>query len=266
MGVSTCDLMDRRLLTIARNGRAVRVADPRRGGGDAAGRSPATTRTRSGSSSVNRRAAGANAIWLLMPASRSRRRARSIGGCHARSPTLYRLKGTTQAVPFIGTSQSAKRCQFFVRMQNVFKNRGNDRPVRHLGHGRLHLRPSWLARTPAFVGPGANLYDRLASAARSAASMRWGSAQLVWQVGRCTRCSEKSNAFSAEQPLESRQSGGRVPQPLTRTCGRRSSRLRGGAGAGNRPRRWSNCNWRGIGRTLPRQRALQRWTLPDAGS
>lgn len=58
--------------------------------------------------------------------------------------TLYRLKGTTQALPFIEDIAVPPETlpDFLVRMQNVFKKHAVTAPMfAHIGHGQLHLRP-----------------------------------------------------------------------------------------------------------------------------
>ncbi len=58
--------------------------------------------------------------------------------------TLYRLKGTTQALPFIEDIAVPPETlpDFLVRMQNVLKKHAVTAPMfAHIGHGQLHLRP-----------------------------------------------------------------------------------------------------------------------------
>jgi Fe-S oxidoreductase len=58
--------------------------------------------------------------------------------------TLYRLKGSARAVPFIEDVAVPPEClpDFLVQMQNIFKAHAVTAPVYgHVGHGQLHLRP-----------------------------------------------------------------------------------------------------------------------------
>ncbi len=58
--------------------------------------------------------------------------------------TLYRLKGTTQALPFIEDIAVPPETlpDFLVRMQNVLKKHAVTAAMfAHIGHGQLHLRP-----------------------------------------------------------------------------------------------------------------------------
>lgn len=58
--------------------------------------------------------------------------------------TLYRLKGTTQALPFIEDIAVPPEVlpDFLVRVQNVLKKHAVTAPLfAHIGHGQLHLRP-----------------------------------------------------------------------------------------------------------------------------
>jgi FAD/FMN-containing dehydrogenase/Fe-S oxidoreductase len=58
--------------------------------------------------------------------------------------TLYRLRGTTQAVPFIEDIAVPPETlpDFLVRLQNVFKKHAVTAAMfAHIGHGQLHLRP-----------------------------------------------------------------------------------------------------------------------------
>ncbi len=147
-GAATCDLMDRRLLTIARemdvryemlipaDAEAMLLVE--QSGDDAyevgqrlkavVGR---LTRERhlAFDGRVTMEKEERNFYWRL-----SRRVA----------TTLYRLKGTTQALPFIEDIAVPPETlpDFLVRMQNVFKKHAVTVPMfAHMGHGQLHLRP-----------------------------------------------------------------------------------------------------------------------------
>jgi len=58
--------------------------------------------------------------------------------------TLYRLRGTTQAVPFIEDIAVPPETlpDFLIRLQNVLKKHAVTAAMfAHIGHGQLHLRP-----------------------------------------------------------------------------------------------------------------------------
>lgn len=147
-GVATCDLMDRRLLTIAREmdvryellipAEAEAMLLIEQSGDDAYEMGQRLkevvvrlTRDRhlAFDARVTMEKEERDFYWRL-----SRRVA----------TTLYRLKGTTQALPFIEDIAVPPEIlpDFLVRMQNVLKKHAVTAAMfAHIGHGQLHLRP-----------------------------------------------------------------------------------------------------------------------------
>ena len=84
--------------------------------------------------------------WPSMPASRWKKTDRDFYWRLSRrvTTTLYRLKGSTRALPFIEDIAVPPETlpDFLVRLQNVLKARAVTASLfAHIGHGQLHFRP-----------------------------------------------------------------------------------------------------------------------------
>jgi FAD/FMN-containing dehydrogenase len=211
MGVSTCDLMDRRLLTIAREmdvryellipAEAEAMLLVEQSGDDAyeVGQRLREMVVRL----VRERHLAFDARVTIEKEERDFywRLSRRV------VTTLYRLKGTTQAVPFIEDIAVPPETlpEFLVRMQNVFKKHAVTAALfAHLGHGQLHLRPFLDLANPEhqrlMQDLASDLYDEVLGVGGTISGEHSLGLSRSWflrrQVGPLYECSAKLNVFS----------------------------------------------------------------------
>ncbi len=142
--------------------------------------------------------------------------------------TLYRLKGTTQAVPFIEDIAVPPDTlpEFFVRMQNVFKKHAVTAALfAHLGHGQLHLRPFLDLANPEhqrlMQDLAADLYDEVLGVEGTISGEHSLGLSRSWflrrQVGPLYEVfREVKRIFDPKNLLNPGKVVAEVPQPLTK--------------------------------------------------
>ena len=232
LGVSTCDLMDRRLLTIAREmdvryellipAEAEAMLLVEQSGDDAyeVGQRLREMVVRL----VRERHLAFDARVTIEKEERDFywRLSRRV------VTTLYRLKGTTQAVPFIEDIAVPPETlpEFLVRMQNVFKKHAVTAALfAHLGHGQLHLRPFLDLANPEhqrlMQDLAADLYDEVLGVGGTISGEHSLGLSRSWflrrQVGPLYEVfREVKRIFDPNNLLNPGKVVAEVPQPLTK--------------------------------------------------
>lgn len=232
LGVSACDLMDRRILSLARD------LDPRY--------AQAIPREAEAMLLVEQVADDASQVLetLQQVAIRWQRRRRLAFGFHlalspdeydlfrrlARrvSPTLYRVQGSERPVPFVEDVAVPPESlpEFLVRLQNVLKNwQVTASFFAHAGHGQIHVRPFMNLANPVDVRKmpelATQLYEETLAVGGTISGEHGCGLSRTWYVRRQTGplydvLREVKRVFDPENLFNPGKVVADVPQPLTK--------------------------------------------------
>ncbi|QDU30518.1 Anaerobic glycerol-3-phosphate dehydrogenase subunit C [Anatilimnocola aggregata] len=232
LGVSACDLMDRRILSLARD------LDPRY--------AQAIPREAEAMLMVEQLSDDAGQVLetLQQVAVRWQRRRRLAFGFHlvlapdeydlfrrlARrvSPTLFRVQGSERPVPFIEDVAVPPDVlpEFLVKLQNVLKNyQVTASFFAHAGHGQIHVRPFMDLSNPADIQKmpelATQLYEEVLAVGGTISGEHGCGLSRTWYVRRQTGLlydvlREVKRIFDPENLLNPGKVVADVPQPLTK--------------------------------------------------
>ncbi|WP_254510910.1 FAD-binding oxidoreductase [Anatilimnocola floriformis] len=232
LGVSACDLMDRRILSLARD------LDPRY--------AQAIPREAEAMLLVEQQAEESSHVLetLQQVAMRWQRRRRLAFGFHLAlspdeydlfrrltrrvSPTLFRVQGSERPVPFIEDVAVPPDVlpEFLVKMQNVFKAwQITASFFAHAGHGQIHVRPFLDLTSTADVNKmpelATQLYEEVLAVGGTISGEHGCGLSRTWYVKRQTGAlydvlREVKRIFDPQNLLNPGKVVADVPQPLTK--------------------------------------------------
>lgn len=232
LGVSACDLLDRRILSLARD------LDPRY--------AQAIPREAEAMLLVEQQADESGSVLetLQQVAVRWQRRRRLAFGFHLAlspdeydmfrrltrrvSPTLFRVQGTERPVPFIEDVAVPPEVlpDFLVKMQNVFKSwQITASFFAHAGHGQIHVRPFLDLTNTADVNKmpelATQLYEEVLAVGGTISGEHGCGLSRTWYVRRQTGplydvLREVKRIFDPQNLFNPGKVVADVPQPLTK--------------------------------------------------
>jgi FAD/FMN-containing dehydrogenase/Fe-S oxidoreductase len=232
LGVSACDMMDRRILSLARD------LDPRY--------AQAIPREAEAMLLVEQQSEDAGQVLetLQQVAVRWQRRRRLAFGFHLAmspdeydlfrrltrrvSPTLFRVQGSERPVPFIEDVAVPPDvlADFLVRMQNVFKAwQITASFFAHAGHGQIHVRPFLDLTSTADINKmpelATQLYEEVLAVGGTISGEHGCGLSRTWYVRRQTGplydvLREVKRIFDPQNLLNPGKVVADVPQPLTK--------------------------------------------------
>ena len=232
LGVSACDLMDRRILSLARD------LDPRY--------AQAIPREAEAMLLVEQQAEESSQVLetLQQVAMRWQRRRRLAFGFHLAlspdeydlfrrltrrvSPTLFRVQGSERPVPFIEDVAVPPDVlpEFLVKMQNVFKAwQITASFFAHAGHGQIHVRPFLDLTSAADVNKmpelATQLYEEVLAVGGTISGEHGCGLSRTWYVKRQTGAlydvlREVKRIFDPQNLFNPGKVVADVPQPLTK--------------------------------------------------
>lgn len=232
LGVSACDLMDRRILSLARD------LDPRY--------AQAIPREAEAMLLVEQQAADAGQVLetLQQVTVRWQRRRRLAFGFHLAlspdeydlfrrltrrvSPTLFRVQGSERPLPFIEDIAVPPEVlpDFLVRLQNVLKTwHVTASFFAHAGHGQIHVRPFMDLTSPADINKmpelATQLYEEVLAVGGTISGEHGCGLSRTWYVRRQTGplydvLREVKRIFDPQNLYNPGKVVADVPQPLTK--------------------------------------------------